>query len=77
MGKIEDFKDWLKWKLWGKYGFNLTEQIKDGSIAYNRHLYVCGLSGMGKTTLIHRLLQEKADIPFWPLNQPSPGNTVY
>lgn len=64
MGKIEDSKDWLKWKLWGKYGFNLTKQIKDGSIAYNRHLYVCGLSGMGKTTLIHRLLQEKADIPF-------------
>lgn len=64
MGTIDKWIQQGRWNLVEKRQSEFRDQINVGNIPFTRHLYVCGLSGMGKTTTIHNLLQKKKDVPF-------------
>ena len=64
MGTIDKWIQQGRWNLVEKRQYEFRDQINVGNIPFTRHLYVCGLSGMGKTTTIHNLLQKKKDVPF-------------
>lgn len=64
MGIINNLGREGKWHFSKKYQDEFRNQVCDGRIPFTRHIYVCGLSGMGKTTTIHNLLQTKKDVPF-------------
>ena len=51
MGTIDKWIQQGRWNLVEKRQSEFRDQINVGNIPFTRHLYVCGLSGMGKTTL--------------------------
>lgn len=63
MGKVDNLFRRAKWNAQEKRSPKFSD-IKNVDIPLLHHVYVCGLSGMGKTTTIQRLLQRKKNIPF-------------
>lgn len=64
MGSTNRLARNARWSFLEQHRSKFLDQVKNGDIPLAHHLYVCGLSGMGKTTTIQHLLQQKKNIPF-------------